>query len=76
VYLLYVRSAGIVVTVITLLSLCLMQASAAGFSYWLSFWASQQASGESYKHEMHQLRRSDGERGGGMHPEMNGSRCG
>ena len=36
------RSAGIAVTVVTLLSLALMQASAAGFSYWLSYWATQQ----------------------------------
>lgn len=65
VYLLYVRSAGVVVTVITLLSLCLMQASAAGFSYWLSFWASKQASGKiTQRTSFHQSRRSDGERVG------------
>ncbi|CAB1098653.1 ABC [Ectocarpus sp. CCAP 1310/34] len=42
VYLLYVRSAGLGVAAVTLLSLALMQATAAGFSYWLSHWATQQ----------------------------------
>lgn len=42
VYLLYVKSAGLVVTAVTLLSLTLMQATAAGFNYWLSHWATQQ----------------------------------
>ncbi|CAM9550876.1 unnamed protein product, partial [Sphacelaria rigidula] len=41
---LYVKAAGVLVTLTTLASLGAMQASAAGFSYWLSRWATHQAS--------------------------------
>lgn len=45
IFLLYARSAGLLVTLGTLVSLGLMQASAAGFSYWLAHWVTHQASG-------------------------------
>lgn len=52
--LLYVRSAGLLVTLGTLVSLGLMQASAAGFTYWLSHWTTHQArEGRSIDRSIH-----------------------